>query len=111
MTLAEGLLHRVQLVAVGEPLDRRDLVAVGLDREHVHDFTLRPSRWTVHAPQLLVSQPTTVPVLPSFSRRYWTSNSAGFDVVGDLCSVDREVDARHGRLLLDAWMDRVIRSR
>ncbi len=34
-----------------------------------HDFTLRPSRCTVQAPQLLVSQPTTVPVFPSCSRR------------------------------------------
>ena len=33
------------------------------------DFTLCPSRWTVQAPQLLVSQPTTVPILPSRSRR------------------------------------------
>ena len=32
-------------------------------------FTLRPSRCTVQAPQLLVSHPITVPVLPSFSRR------------------------------------------
>src|SRR5680860_426497 len=40
----------------------------------LHDFTLRPSRCTVPAPQLLVSQPITVPVLPSFSRRYWTSS-------------------------------------
>ena len=35
----------------------------------LHDFTLRPSRCTVQAPQLLVSHPTTVPVFPSFSRR------------------------------------------
>ena len=35
----------------------------------LQDFTLRPSRCTVHAPQLLVSQPTTVPVFPSCSRR------------------------------------------
>ena len=27
-------LHRVQLAALGEPLDRGDLRAVGLDREH-----------------------------------------------------------------------------
>ena len=43
----------------------------------LQDFTLVPSRWTVHAPQLLVSQPTTVPVLPSFSRRYCTSSIRG----------------------------------
>ena len=34
-----------------------------------HDFTLCPFRWTVQAPQLLVSHPTTVPVSPSRSRR------------------------------------------
>ena len=43
----------------------------------LQDFTLRPSRWTVQAPQLLVSQPMTVPVLPSFSRRYCTSSIRG----------------------------------
>ena len=43
----------------------------------LHDFTLRPSRWTVQAPQLLVSQPITVPVFPSFSRRYCTSSIRG----------------------------------
>ena len=35
----------------------------------LHDFTLRPSRCTVQAPQLLVSHPTTVPTLPTTSRR------------------------------------------
>src|SRR4051794_1897355 len=43
----------------------------------LQDFTLVPLRWTVQAPQLLVSQPITVPVLPSTSRRYWTSNIRG----------------------------------
>ena len=43
----------------------------------LHDFTLVPSRWTVHAPQLLVSHPMTVPVLPSVSRRYCTSSIRG----------------------------------
>ena len=32
-------------------------------------FTLCPSSWTVQAPQLLVSQPTGVPTLPTRSRR------------------------------------------
>src|ERR1044071_5259795 len=32
--LAERGLHRMELAAVGEPLDRRDLGAIGLDREH-----------------------------------------------------------------------------
>ena len=43
----------------------------------LHDFTLRPSRCTVHAPQLLVSQPMTVPTFPTVSRRYWTSRVRG----------------------------------
>ena len=34
----------------------------------VQDFTASPSRWTVHAPQFEVSQPTWVPVSPSTSR-------------------------------------------
>src|SRR5579884_2135324 len=41
----------------------------------VHDFTLLPFRITVHAPQLLVSQPTCVPVNPSCSRIKCTSSS------------------------------------
>ena len=43
----------------------------------LHDFTLVPSRCTVHAPQLLVSHPMTVPVLPRRSRRYCTSSIRG----------------------------------
>ena len=43
----------------------------------LQDFTDRPLRCTVQAPQLLVSQPMTVPVLPSFSRRYCTSSIRG----------------------------------
>ena len=35
----------------------------------LQDFTLRPSKSTVHAPQLPVSHPTTVPVFPRLSRR------------------------------------------
>src|SRR5712691_881314 len=43
----------------------------------VQDFTPCPSTSTVHAPQLLVSQPTWVPVRPASSRMYCTSNSRG----------------------------------
>ena len=35
----------------------------------VHDFTDSPSTSTVHEPHEEVSQPTTVPVSPSCSRR------------------------------------------
>src|SRR5437879_6535851 len=43
----------------------------------VHDFTVLPLRITVHAPQLLVSQPTWVPVRPAASRMKWTSSVRG----------------------------------
>src|SRR5262249_49190885 len=40
----------------------------------VQDFTGLPSRWTVHAPQCEVSQPTCVPVMPNTSRMRCTSS-------------------------------------
>ena len=43
----------------------------------MHDLALSPSTWTVHAPQLLVSQPMCVPVSPKSSRRRWTSRRRG----------------------------------
>ena len=43
----------------------------------LQDFTLLPFRCTVQAPQLLVSHPMTVPVLPRRSRRYCTSSMRG----------------------------------
>src|SRR3954447_26899610 len=43
----------------------------------VHDLALSPSTWTVQAPQLLVSQPTCVPVSPRLSRSRWTSRRRG----------------------------------
>ena len=43
----------------------------------VHDLALRPSTMTVHAPQLLVSQPTWVPVSLNVSRSRWTSSRRG----------------------------------
>src|SRR5260370_29161761 len=43
----------------------------------VHDFTVRPFRITVQAPQYVVSQPTCVPVRLRCSRRNSTSNVRG----------------------------------
>ena len=43
----------------------------------VQDFTDSPSRSTVQAPQLEVSQPTFVPVRSRFSRRKWTRSVLG----------------------------------
>src|SRR6476620_12471137 len=57
----------------------------------LHDFTLVPSRWTVHAPQLEVSHPITVPVLPSFSQVLHQQHPR-LDVVGDRGPVDGEFD-------------------
>ena len=54
----------------------------------VHDLALWPSTWTVHAPQLLVSQPMWVPVSPRSSRRKWTSSRRG----STSASCDRAVD-------------------
>ena len=73
--LVEGPLHRVQrAVRAGQALDRGDLAAVGLDGQHraaLHAAlaAVGSDIRTVQAPQLLVSQPTTVPTLPSRSRR------------------------------------------
>src|SRR5215467_4195670 len=39
----------------------------------VHDLIARPLTCTTHAPHCVVSQPTCVPVRPSFSRRNSTS--------------------------------------
>src|SRR3954454_5674322 len=43
----------------------------------VQDLALRPSTWTVQAPQLLVSQPICVPVSPKTSRSTWTRRRRG----------------------------------
>src|SRR5690242_3071127 len=43
----------------------------------VHDLIGTPSRRTVHAPQLVVSQPMCVPVNPSSPRRKCTSSMRG----------------------------------
>src|SRR5512145_3050289 len=43
----------------------------------VHDFTARPSRSTVQAPQWVVSQPMWVPVSRNTSRIRWTSRRRG----------------------------------
>jgi len=56
----------------------------------------------VHAPQLLVSQPITVPVLPSRSRRYWTSNMRGSTSSAYSTAVDRDPNLCHEPLLLTA---------
>ena len=47
----------------------------------LQDFTLRPSRCTVHAPQLLVSHPTTVPVLPELLAQVVDEQRARLDLV------------------------------
>ena len=75
VVLVEGLLHRVELSPLGEPLDgdaprRRRPGAASM----VQDLTATPSTWTTQAPHCDVSQPIWVPVRPSFSRRSSTSS-------------------------------------
>jgi len=70
--LPEAFLDGVQLAVALEPLDGRDLTAVGLHRHTVHDFTGWPSSSTVHAPQWVVSQPMCVPVSRKLSRKRCT---------------------------------------
>ena len=68
--LAEGFLQRMQPALGRQALDGGDLGAVGLNGEQgVQDLTAWPSTTTVQAPQLLVSQPTWVPVRLSTSRK------------------------------------------
>ena len=50
VVLVEGLLHWMKLPVSCEPLDRRDLDAVGLDASIVQDFTDSPFTSTVQAP-------------------------------------------------------------
>ena len=64
----EGLLHRVQLVPVGQARGGDDLGAVLGDREGEAGVTRRPSSSTVHAPHWPWSQPFFGAVTPSCSR-------------------------------------------
>ena len=78
--LPERLLQRVQLAAVGEALDGRDLGAVGLDGEHqARAHAARRRRRTVQAPHTPCSQPRFVPVSPRSSRRKSESSRARLD--------------------------------
>ena len=77
VALAERLLHRVQLPVLRQPLDRRDVGAVGLDRQHVAGPDAAAVQMDGAGPQLLVSHPMTVPVFPRRSRRYCTSSIRG----------------------------------
>ena len=54
----------------------------------VHDFTGLPSTCTVHAPQLVVSQPMCVPVSPSPRRIRCDSSSRGSTSAIFFCAVD-----------------------
>ena len=74
--LLERGLDRVHTVGAFQPFDGGDRAAVGLHREHVQDFTGVPSSRTVHAPQLVVSQPMCVPVSAAFVRTKSTTASA-----------------------------------
>ena len=57
----------------------------------LQDFTLCPSSCTVHAPQLLVSQPTGVPTLPTRLPQVVHQQQPRLDVVLALLPVDGHV--------------------
>ena len=84
-----AFLDRVQLAVLGQPFDRLDVGAVGLDRQDGAGLDGRPSTMTVQAPHWLVSQPTCVPVRPSCSRRKCTSSVRGSTSPVTLLAVDR----------------------
>ena len=69
VVLLERRLHRVQFAVVARPSTVRTSAPSACTASTEQDLTLCPFRCTVHAPQLLVSHPTTVPTLPNTSRR------------------------------------------
>ncbi len=74
----------------------------------VHDLALSPSTRTVHAPQLLVSQPMCVPVSPKTSRRRWTSRRRGSTSASLRLAVDGEVDLVGGHRTLLSLRQRAL---
>ena len=62
----------------------------------VQDLALSPSTWTVHAPQLLVSQPTWVPVSPSVVAQEVDEQEARLDVGLVRLPVDGDRDVLGG---------------
>jgi len=85
----EGLLHRMQVLALGETFDGRDLATVDRGGEH-HAGIHPPSRWTVQAPHSPKLQPFFVPVkLETFAQQVKQGDTGiGGDAV--LSAVDAE---------------------
>ena len=96
VALAEGLLHGVQLTVLREPLDGGDLAAVGLDGEHV--ARLHAGAVEVHGARAAVAGVAADDGagLAELLAQVLHEEHAGFDVVGDLVSVDGEADPGHG---------------
>ena len=100
VALAERLLHRVQLAVGGQPLDRGDLGAVGLDGQHV--ARLHAAAVEVHRAGAAVAGVAADDGagLAELLAQVLHQQHPGFDVVGDLLAVDGEADPRHGLSLV-----------
>ena len=90
VVLAEGLLHRVQLVAAcARPSMVVTLAPSAWTASMVQDFTDLPSTWTTQAPHWLVSQPTCVPVRPQLLAQELDQQRARLDLARDGLAVHR----------------------
>ena len=95
VVVVEGLLHRVQLAARGDALDRGDLVPVGLHGQHVARLHAPPVE--VHGAGAAVARVAADdgPHLPDRVAQVLDEQRAGFDVVGAQDSIDGDVDPSH----------------
>src|SRR6266540_2761180 len=75
--LLEAVLHGWSWPSLARPSTVVTSRPSACTAKKVQDLIGVPSSSTVQAPQLVVSQPTWVPVRPSFSRRRCTSNRRG----------------------------------
>ena len=98
VALPERLLDRVQLPVRGQPLDRRDVGAVGLDRQHVAGLDAAAVQVDGARPAVAGVAPDDGAGLPETLTEVLHEQHPWFDVVGDRCSVDVEADTGHGRL-------------
>ena len=93
-SVVEGLLHRVQRRRPGRPGPRPWCTSPRRPARRAPCSSSRSGRRasTVQAPQLLVSQPTTVPTLPSLFAQVVDQQRPRLDLVGVAHPVDGDVD-------------------
>ncbi len=98
VALAEGLLHGVQLPVLGEALDRGDLVAVRLHREHVAGLHARAVEVDGAGSAVAGVAADDGAGLAEAFTQVVDEKHAGFDVVGVRDPVDLDADTGHGQL-------------